>query len=97
MQPFGTYNADPDVGRLLAAAGGACVVGGAQFDAAKCRSGGLRGTKNGQMPELDKALERFADTTEHGDTDYAFGGSYLKEARFAQLQIQRADDRGVTL
>ncbi|MGB7262838.1 MAG: DUF3291 domain-containing protein [Albidovulum sp.] len=35
----------------------------------------------GHEPTLDEALERLAHKRENGDTDHAFGWSYLKEAQ----------------
>jgi hypothetical protein len=34
----------------------------------------------GHQPSLEEALERLAYLRDHGDTDHAFGWSYLKEA-----------------
>lgn len=34
----------------------------------------------GHKPSLEEALERLAHLRDHGDTDHAFGWSYLKEA-----------------
>lgn len=41
----------------------------------------------GHKPTLDEALERLAYKERHGDSDYAFGWSYLQEA---QLHITKA-------
>ncbi|GAA3871036.1 DUF3291 domain-containing protein [Celeribacter arenosi] len=37
--------------------------------------------EKGHKPTLDEALERLAYKEKHGDTDHAFGWSYLKEAK----------------
>lgn len=37
--------------------------------------------EQGHKPTMDEALERLAYKTEHGDSDRAFGWSYLKEAQ----------------
>lgn len=41
----------------------------------------------GHKPDLDEALERLAYKEKHGDGDYAFGWSYLKEA---QLHVTKS-------
>ncbi|MEM5475962.1 DUF3291 domain-containing protein [Pacificibacter sp. AS14] len=43
--------------------------------------------KQGHKPTLDEALERLAIREKHGDSDYAFGWSYLKEA---QLHVTKS-------
>jgi hypothetical protein len=43
--------------------------------------------EHGHKPNLDEALERLAYKEKHGDSDYAFGWSYLKEA---QLHVTKA-------
>ncbi|SEK70431.1 DUF3291 domain-containing protein [Pacificibacter marinus] len=43
--------------------------------------------EQGHKPSLDEALERLAYKEKHGDSDHAFGWSYLKEA---QLHITNA-------
>jgi len=43
----------------------------------------------GHRPTLDEALARLAHRQQHGDTDHAFGWSYLKEAQLWK-------DRGCT-
>jgi hypothetical protein len=37
--------------------------------------------QDGHKPTLDEALERLAYKQKHGDSDHAFGWSYLKEAQ----------------
>ena len=37
--------------------------------------------EEGHKPSLDEALERLAYKQEHGDSDHAFGWSYIKEAQ----------------
>ena len=37
--------------------------------------------QDGHKPTLDEALERLAYKEKHGDSDHAFGWSYLKDAR----------------
>lgn len=39
---------------------------------------------SGHRPGLDEALARLAHKEEHGDSDHAFGWSYLKEAKLWQ-------------
>ncbi|WP_417247960.1 hypothetical protein [Celeribacter sp.] len=49
----------------------------------------LRPTKKGGTPDVDKAHERLATHDKHGDSDLAFGGSYLDVARLFQVERRR--------
>jgi len=40
----------------------------------------------GHRPDLDEALERLAYLRKHGDSDHAFGWSYLEQARLWQTK-----------
>ncbi|MCA0045266.1 hypothetical protein [Celeribacter litoreus] len=83
-----TYQAISTTGRPLA---GLCVV--PVVDAQD--EFGVLPTTN--LQKSDEALERLANSLNHGDSDFANGGSYLTDGAMAAMHADRPISEGVLL